>query len=174
MVIGRRAQVKRSVPLCGLGSHQTRCNVCRESTLYWGRSIRKAKGSTQWKHTDQWLQSLLILQVRKTFKRWISAALGLSHWPCSFSLRDWPANLLLIRGVERKETSLAVLRWSPALILGTAPLDKGQVGWSTINHSLFLLSAGTREVTSSPNTSRHTRCLLIFFFLYCIYLSLPP
>lgn len=75
---------------------------------------------------------------------------------------------------EGDEPRSLPLRQSTASILGTAPWDKGQVGWSTINHSLFLLSAGTREVTSSPNTSRHTRWLLIFFFLYRIHLSLPP
>lgn len=71
-------------------------------------------------------------------------------------------------------------RCSVSDFLGTAPPDRGQVGWSKINHSLFPLSPGLGEVTSrgAAHTSRHTRTHthwpLIFLSLYLIHLSLPP
>lgn len=60
-------------------------------------------------------------------------------------------------------------------LLGTAPPDRGQVGWSKINHSLFPLSPGLGEVTSKgvPHTSRHTGLLSSFSSTLSIFLSLP-
>lgn len=63
--------------------------------------------------------------------------------------------------------------------LGIAPPDRGQVGWSRINHSLFPLSPGLGEVASkgAPHTFRHTHIhtghLSSFSSTLSIFLSLP-
>lgn len=80
--------------------------------------------------------------------------------------------------IDPVETGLSALYWTPVSFLGTAPPDRGQVGWSRINHSLFpcLQASGKSPVKAHPtHPETHTRtgCLSSFSSTLSIFLS-PP
>lgn len=83
--------------------------------------------------------------VRKADKRRVSAAEGL-------------LSLAVQRLLKRLTCQSEMGLFFVSEFLGTTPQEKGQVGWSKMNHSSFPLSPDFRKspVKAQPHTIRHT------------------